>query len=275
MAADTPGLSNVRWVAEQYKTPQNLNARIQLHKRFATNPYPWPQWVFDHLRLAPGMRVLEIGGGPGGLWDENRQRIPATTRVFFTDQSTGMVTQAISTLRGLAQFAFGVADAQWLPFMTGSFDVVVANHMLYHVPNRSMALGEIRRVLKSTGVFFAATNDRTHMHEVRDLAKEYQPGTSLRGQMEQLASNNERFPFDVATQELSEHFGQIQLHRYANNLLVTDADALADYMLSGMSIHMPAEAQAPFRAWLRSRIAAQGPITVTTAAGLFEATSAP
>jgi SAM-dependent methyltransferase len=195
--------------------------------------------------------------------------------VVFTDQSTGMVAQAISTLRALGQFAFGVADAQALPFASGSFDVVIANHMLYHVPKRSLALAEIRRVLKPTGAFFAATNDRTHMHEVRELAEAYQPGAALWGGMEAQVSTNERFPFDVATQELSEHFGQIQLHRYANNLVVTDADALADYMLSGMSIHMPAETQAPFRQWLRNRIATEGPITVTTAAGLFEATNAP
>lgn len=32
-------------------------------------------------------------------------------------------------------------------------------------------------------------------------------------------------PFDVATLELSEHFGQVQLHRYHNTLVVTDAEA--------------------------------------------------
>lgn len=268
MATSTPQLNNAGWVAEQYKTPQNLNARIQLHKRFSTNPYPWLQWVFDRLQLVPGMQVLEIGGGPGGLWHENRHRLPADVQVVFTDQSTGMIVQAFSTLGNLRQFTFGVADAQALPFATGSFDCVIANHMLYHVPDRSKALAEIRRVLKPNGTFFAATNDRAHMQEMRQLADEFLPQPS------HLAPMNERFPFDVATHELSQHFGQVQLHRYHNNLVVTDADALADYMLSGISIELPAEDKTRFQHWLQDRLRADGSITITSASGLFQATTA-
>jgi SAM-dependent methyltransferase len=267
-ATDKPKLNNAGWVAKQYKTPSNLNARIQLHQRFSTNSYHWPRWVFDHLHLAPGMRVLEIGGGPGGLWQDNRDRLPAAVEVTFTDQSTGMIAQASAALGTLRQFRFGVVDAQRLPFTTEVFDVVIANHMLYHVPDRRSALAEIRRVLKSSGRFFAATNDHNHMQEVRDLAKSFLPSAEF------LISNNERFPFAVANQELSEHFGQIQLHRYHNNLIVPDGDALADYMLSGIALDLPAAAEIPFREWLRKRILVQGSITITSATGLFEATTA-
>ncbi len=38
--------------------------------------------------------------------------------------------------------------------------MVLANHMLYHVPDLDRALAEIRRVLKPTGVLIAATNSR-------------------------------------------------------------------------------------------------------------------
>jgi hypothetical protein len=89
-----------------------------------------------------------------------------------------------------------------------------------------------------------------------------------------LISQNERFPFDIATQELSQHFGQVQLHRYHNNLVVTDADALADYMLSGISLNLPAVAETPFRRWLQERIQSQQAITVTSVTGIFEAATA-
>jgi SAM-dependent methyltransferase len=268
MAIETPKLDNSSWVATQYKTPNNLNARIQLHKRFSTNQHPWLQWVFEQLRLAPGMHVLEVGGGPGGLWHENRHRLSPKVAITFTDQSTGMIAQAISTLGDLPQFRFGVADAQALPFATDSFDVVVANHMLYHVPDRGKALAEFRRVLRPTGRFFAATNDYAHMQEMRALAEDFMPGT-VRAFLP-----NERFPFDVATRELSQHFGQVQLHRYHNSLVITDADALADYMLSGISLNLPTVAELPFRHWLRNRIETQGAITVTSASGIFEAATA-
>jgi SAM-dependent methyltransferase len=270
MMSSTIGkLSSEQWVKSQYKTPDNLNARIQLHRRFSTNSYPWLQWVFDHLHLAPGMQLLEIGCGPGGLWDENRQRLSPEITLTLTDLSTGMIAQAMATLGDMAQVRFGVANAMELPFATASLDVIVANHMLYHVPDRGKALAEIRRVLRPTGRFFAATNDRTHMHEVRELADAYMPGTSI------VISNYERFPFDIATQELSQHFGQVQLHRYANSLVVTDADALADYMLSGISFNLPEVAVAAFRKWLQERIESQGAITITIGTGLFETSTAP
>jgi SAM-dependent methyltransferase len=268
MAGSTSRLNDGRWLASQYKTPRNLNARMQLHQRFSTNPHPWLQWVFERLQLAPGMRLLEIGGGPGTLWQENRHRLPPTVEITFTDQSSGMIAQAAAALGGLAQFHFGVADAQTLPFLDNSFDVVVANHMLYHVPDRGKGLAEIRRVLRPTGRFFAATNDRGHMQELGDLADAFMPGAVIP------ISYNERFPFDIAMQELSQHFGQVQLHRYHNGLVVTDADALADYMLSGISLNLPAVAELPFRRWLQERIKSQGAITVTAATGLFEAATA-
>jgi SAM-dependent methyltransferase len=268
MAIETPRLDNSQWVAAQYKTPNNLNARIQLHERFSTNQHPWVQWVFERLQLAAGMQVLEVGGGPGGLWHENRHRLSPEVVITFTDQSTGMIAQAMSTLGGLPQFRFAVVDAQALPFATNSFDVVVANHMLYHVPDRGKALAEFRRVLRPTGRFFAATNDHAHMQEMRALADDFMPGTA------RVLAQNERFPFDVATRELSQHFGQVQLHRYHNSLVITDADALADYMLSGSAFNLPAVAEIPFRNWLQNRIEAQGAIKVTPASGIFEAATA-
>lgn len=268
MTTHEPKLNNKRWVAKQYKTPSNLNARMQLHQRFSANPHRWSHWIFDLLRLTPGMHVLEIGGGPGVLWDENRHQLSAQVAITFTDQSTGMVAKAAATLGDLGQFRFGVADAQALPFAASSFDVVIANHMLYHVPERRLAFTEIQRVLKPEGRFFAATNDYAHMQELSDLSKTFLPNAAM------LISRNERFPFDVATQELSQHFGQIQLHRYHNNLIVTDADALADYMLSGITMDLPVIAETPFRQWLQNRILTEGAITITSASGLFEATTA-
>jgi hypothetical protein len=61
---------------EQYRTSGNLQARIDFHVRFRTNPYDWQLWVFDRLRLPAEARVLEIGCGAGSLWLENRARIP-------------------------------------------------------------------------------------------------------------------------------------------------------------------------------------------------------
>ena len=58
-------------------------------------------------------------------------------------------TQAIGGLIRDAEFA--VMDAQAIEAEDSSFDLVIANHILYHVPDRRKALSEIHRVLKIGG----------------------------------------------------------------------------------------------------------------------------
>ena len=38
---------------QQYRDASNLNARIELHKRFSTNAYGWHPWVLTTLRSRP------------------------------------------------------------------------------------------------------------------------------------------------------------------------------------------------------------------------------
>ena len=61
---------------EQYRDDANLRARLDLHRRFSTNPQPWHRWVFDQLDLPDEADILEVGCGPGELWLQNLDRIP-------------------------------------------------------------------------------------------------------------------------------------------------------------------------------------------------------
>src|SRR5258706_10720793 len=135
---------------QQYRDASNLNARIQLHVRFSQNTYGWHRWVFDQLKASPQSRVLELGCGPGRLWSENAARIPPGWEITLSDFSPGMIAEAQRNLASAGHsFAFERVDAQSIPFADASFDMVIANHMLYHVPGRPEALAEIPRVLRS------------------------------------------------------------------------------------------------------------------------------
>src|SRR3954471_22317619 len=120
----------------QYQSDANLNARIRLHKLFSVNPQPWQEWVFEQMELAPGARVLELGCGPGTLWLENAGRLPNGLRLVLTDFSAGMLAATRRNLAALPGVVYAVGDANAIPFAGGSFDVVVANHMLYYVADR-------------------------------------------------------------------------------------------------------------------------------------------
>lgn len=127
----TMALNEHAYVAEQYRDNRNLDARIALHERYSTAPRYFHLWVFDHFDLREDARLLELGCGTGALWQKNRARIPSSWQLTLSDFSFGMLQAARSTdvPAQLIQL-----DAQTIPFRDNSFDAVVADHMLYHIP---------------------------------------------------------------------------------------------------------------------------------------------
>ena len=86
----------------QYKDETNLKARLRLHQEFSVNPYGLMPWLFDQFDLPEEALILDVGGGPGDLWAENRARILPGWRVFHTDLSPEMITAARKNLQGLS-----------------------------------------------------------------------------------------------------------------------------------------------------------------------------
>jgi SAM-dependent methyltransferase len=258
-----PNIADQTYLREQYKNASNLNDRIQLHQRFSTNPYDFQLWVFDQLRLADDSRVLEIGCGPGSLWRPNLGRIPAGWRITLTDFSPGMLDEARANLAAARPFAFEQADAQALPFGDTAFDAVIANHMLYHVPDRPKAFAEIRRVLAPGGCFYAATNGETHLQEIHHLLHRFDSTIDL--------WNRSAFRLEDAAAELEPFFPHLTLHRYPSALVVTEAEPLVAFVASFAGDALTSARRVEFARFVEQQLAADGAIHITKDTGIFEA----
>jgi ubiquinone/menaquinone biosynthesis C-methylase UbiE len=252
-----------------------LDARAGLHRRFSTADVRWQPWVFDLLALEPGMRVLECGCGPGWLWRENVGRIPANCHITLTDLSPGMVAEAEAALAGSGhRFECQQANIQALDFGDDTFDVVVANHMLYHVPDLPQALAEVRRVLKGNGRFVAATNGNKHMVELANLVPDAirQTVTSLRvrGQSEMYA-----FRLENGRAILEPYFNTIDLHLYDDSLWITEVEPLLAYAFSMIKPDedVPETAVTQIRAAWAAKIEAEGGIRISKHSGVFVASN--
>ncbi len=252
---------------EQYKDAANLNARIQLHERFSTQTYDWQRWVFDQIKAGPKSRVLEIGCGPGRLWLNNFDRIPKNWHITLSDFSAGMLQEAQQNLSIVRHtFIFQQFDVQAIPFRDKSFDVVIANHMLYHVPNLDKALSEIRRVLAPKGRFYAATNGQNHLREIGDLFRSvepsYQEGKGLR----------DNFNLERGTEDLSRWFSHVTMRVIDDGLVVTETEPLMKYILSGsVQSFVTDEMIKKLRKHIEQEIQANGAIRITKSTGIFEA----
>lgn len=260
-------------LTKQYKNDQNLRARIRLHELFSVNRSDWQRWVFDHLSFPQSSRVLELGSGPGDLWVRNLDRIPVGWQITLSDFSPGMLEQARANLqRSEHPVAYEQIDAQAIPYEDGYFDAVIANHMLYHVPDRAKALAEIRRVLKPEGRFYAATNGKAHMAEIKELVLQFDPDV---GSLWKSFAIN---PFRVETggAMIAQSFAHVTLHVFEDSntggLEVTEAGPLVDYVLSTpVGITFDAEKIQRFTAFVQQQIDERGSIHITKVTGLFEA----
>lgn len=254
--------------ATQYHDARHLNARMALHQRFATNPQDWQRWVFDQLALPAHARVLELGCGSAALWCANLERIPPGWRITLSDFSPGMLADAQRALGAHAsRFHFQVVDAQAIPCAAASLDGVIANHMLYHVPDRPRALAEIARVLVPGAALYAATNGPRHMAECDALVVRFDPAQAGAPRVSQ--------PFDLenGAAQLERFFAVVSLRRLENALVVTEADPLADYILSlPYAAGWSAARQTELRTFVARALAAEGGATrIGSEAGLFQA----
>ena len=254
--------------SEQYADASNLTVRQQLHERFSTNPYGWHRWVFDQLDVAEDCCLLELGCGPAVLWRENAARIPAGWRITLSDFSPGMLHEARRNLSACRHpFSLQLADAQAIPMAGESVDVIVANHMLYHVPDIPRALAEIHRVLKPGGRLYAAANGRQHLRELRGLL-----GRCM-GNVSDASKGAERFGLENGPELLAPWFTEVAVRRYEDALVVTQVGPLVAYVVSEARIWPFAveDKQAEYTRQLDRELSRNGAIRVAKDSGLIVA----
>lgn len=262
---------------DAYRTPDRLLARIALHERFGSKSFNLHKWLFDLLLsrdenpVKPGARVLEVGAGTGRMWEVNAGRVPRGWTLTLTDTSSGMLA-ALEELLGAGALKGRNArvlraDALDLPFRNGEFDVLFANHMLYHVSDPERAVAEFRRVLAPGGLLVASTNGEEHMRQVAEIARPLAglEGVNLSG-IERLS-----FTCESGVPLLKREFEQVELNRHDDTLEVTERGALLDYLRSlvHVSEEAPEATLAAIREWEEQALATPLPYSVDRATGVF------
>jgi SAM-dependent methyltransferase len=126
---------------------------------------------------------------------------------------------------GLELVEAEVADARELPFDDEAFDVVIANHMLYHVPAPETAVAELARVLRPDGVLMAATSGPRHLRELWEIRAEVFGGPPR-------SLNTEVFGSVTGASILRAFFSNVEWREYADTLRCTSVDDVVAFLTS-------------------------------------------
>lgn len=221
-------LSSTATVKKQYASSGNLDTRISIHAKYSTNKTGFGNWIMDRYTIENGMKVLELGCGTGSMWTGQDRLIRKCGSLVLSDLSPGMLETAGSAIGERPNVRYMVIDIQDIPFEADSFDIVIANMMLYHVPDLPRALAEVRRVLKAGGTFYCATYGEHGIIEyLSSLLKDYGVRDTV----------NRNFTLQNGAALLGQTFRHVEMAQYPDSLAVTDLDDMVSYIysLSGMT----------------------------------------
>lgn len=230
---------------KQYLNSSNIEARIRLHRDYAQNKQGWFPWVYEMCGLKPGEKVLELGCGDGSLWVQGLAYGDINSmKITLTDISDGMVKRAkeniINALKSGAEilgacevrndevdFSFDVMDAHHIHAEADSFDVVIANHLLFYCEDLGQVLSEIKRVLKPGGRLICSTYSAFHMQEISWLVSQFDDRMVLSAE-----PLYEKFGKENGAQLLAEYFDEVTWQQYEDRLVVDKPEPLIAYILS-------------------------------------------
>jgi SAM-dependent methyltransferase len=181
----------------------------------------WYADFFDRVEPMPAHgRVLDAGSG-AGFW------VPTTRARLAGDGVLVALDLNHSRLRRLdpTDAVCVTGDVVALPFPDGVFDVVLAMHMLYHVPDITSAVRELRRVLRpGTGVLYALTNSDHAQWEMTELYLRH-------GGDDEMAMDDARFSNESGGALLRTAFAEddVELREQRDSeLVVTDVECIID-----------------------------------------------
>lgn len=220
----------------QYENASNISARIRLHREFSSNQQGWFPWIYETGILpkiqandskTEKLEILELGCGEGSLWMENKHLLPEDVRITVSDISEGMIRDIRRNLGNDERFSYETFDCHKIPAQANSYDIVIANHLLFYCEDIAQVCQEVKRVLKTDGIFLCSTYGSKHMQEITHLVQNFDSRIIL-------AAENlfDRFGLDNGEEMLSEFFEHIHIIRYEDGIIIDKADPLIEYILS-------------------------------------------
>ena len=247
-------------VKTQYSSSNGLNTRISFHDMYSTNKFGYSNWIYSNYEIPEGAKVLELGCGTGSMWAGHDDLIEKIGMLILSDLSEGMLSDAKKNLGERENVSYALVNIEDIPYEDDSFDVVIANSMLYHVPDIEKAIREVRRVLKTDGVFYCATYGERNFFDVLAEWMELD-GESFKPNHNFTLQNGEKF--------LKTAFTDVEARVYEDSLRITNIDDLVDYLKSLVSLMAIADLSSERVREILSRHSLNGTIELPKEYGMF------
>jgi ubiquinone/menaquinone biosynthesis C-methylase UbiE len=251
-------------LTRQYKDSSNLDIRKNFHKKYSTNSTGYSDWILSNIKFFKGCRILEVGCGTGSLWGNDPELINTFSELVLTDISIGMIDIVKESYAGRKNIQIQAMDVLDMPFEDNSFDIIVANSMLYHVTDVDSALHNIHRVLREDGVFYATTFGKVGLINYINHAM-FEIGLSDSKKIDEIS-----FTLENGSDILRNHFSVVKKEPYDNHLEVLEPLDLVEYIFSMSSMcHVDRSNRDKMSAYFESKKNSKGILVIPQMYGIF------
>lgn len=227
-------MHNKNLVLDQYATKKNLQTRVDVHRLYSLVPFSFYDWALNHIGFSGSERVLDAGCGSGAWLFPLADRLSQNGgSIVGVDLSEGMLSNIANEAKMRPNIELHIGDVQNLLFPDDSFDFVMANFMLYHVPDINQAIRELKRVLKPGGKLMTATNSQSSMGPLWELHVQCQRKAGIPEGIVLRSVPYVRFSLENGPEFLRLHFEWFESNVLYDALKFTDSQPLMDYYSSG------------------------------------------
>lgn len=168
--------------------------------------------------------ILDIGCGNGDLLIHIRKS-GFSGNLVGLDISEGIMKPGIDqNKREKLDIKFDIGTAENLPFEKESFDVIIAKHMIYHVPNMQKCVDEAYRCLKPSGKFIVTLNSGSTRPLLNKIIAEASKKANIDRLSHERRLTTETFP------PLTKDFQNIEFKKFNNEIILEDPQIYIDYL---------------------------------------------
>ncbi|WP_036781257.1 class I SAM-dependent methyltransferase [Pontibacillus chungwhensis] len=159
-------MNKKRNVQEQFGKHANRYVTSTTHAKSEDLPM-----MVEWLQPQKTEKVLDIATGGGHV---AHTLAPHVKRVVVSDLTKPMLQAAVNFLETHDNIEAVVADAEELPFLDETFDIVICRIAAHHFPNPDRFIQEVGRVIKKGGAFVLIDNVSSEHREIADFYNSFE-----------------------------------------------------------------------------------------------------
>ncbi|TCS96853.1 class I SAM-dependent methyltransferase [Hazenella coriacea] len=223
-------------VLQEYKNSRRLNTRVQFHVQYSQAPEPFLEWAIQQVNYRGDEHVLDAGCGTGVyLFPIANLLREKGGSIVGMDLSSGLLEELQEKVVDYPNIELIQGDLQQtLPFPDETFDIVMANFVVYHVEHINHTIQELKRVLKPGGRMIVGTGSQKNFYELEQIHIEAKKILAFPSEAIHHRNPYTRFSLENGAIWLRPHFPWFELHTQYDQIMVDQVEPVLEYYASGM-----------------------------------------